>query len=409
MRLLIIAALAAGAAHAAPVPPTPGLLPTAVVRPLLEQDPEVAAGRAGRAVLQQDAGMQQGSPYEWVAKLSTQRRSIEAGPRYKEWNAGLERTVRLPGKAGADRKIAAAMQEEGEARYGEALHEGARELLKLWLEWANAEQAHVLASVQVKAAADNAAIVDKRVKAGDAARLDAGLARAELAEQQRAENDAKTAAAVAWARLHARFPGLSREFSALPTPVPLNAEAPFWRERILAESDELKIAQAQLNRAQGQRERSRAEELPDPTVGIYTASEVGGRERITGVSLSMPIPGAHRSGRADRALHAAEVSRQEVELKKRALDAEIGAAIASAQGAYEGWQVGEAGSAEMQENVRLMQRAYSLGEADLQSLLAARRQAATAAQGALAAKAAAARAYYALLVDAHLVWDLEHE
>jgi outer membrane protein TolC len=409
MRLFIIAGLLAGTAQAAPAPATPGLLPTPLVRTLLEQDPEVAAGRSGRDVLHQDAGMQQASPYEWTAKLSTQRRTIEAGPRYNEWNAGLERTIRLPAKAGADRKIAGAMQEEGNAHYGEALHETARELLTLWIDWANAEQAQTLASQQVGASQENLSIVGKRFKAGDAARLDANVAQAELAEQRRAALEARTAANVAWARLHARFPALPRDYAAVPTPVPLNADDAFWRERILSESDELKIAQARLNRAQAQLERARAEKLPDPTVGIYSASEVGGRERITGVSLSMPIPGSHRSGRAERAVYAAEVSRHEVELKKRELDAEIGAAIASAQGAYEGWQAGEEAAVAMQDNLRLMQRAYSLGEADLQSLLAARRQSATAAQGALTAKAAAARAYYMLLVDAHLVWDLDHE
>lgn len=409
MKLLIIAALVVGTAQAAPVPATPGLLPTPLVRTLLEQDPEVAAGRSGRDVLHQDAGMQQASPYEWTAKLSTQRRAIEAGPRYKEWNAGLERTIRLPAKAGADRKIADAMQEEGNARYGEALHETARALLTLWIDWASAEQAQALASQHVGASQENLAIVEKRVKAGDAARLDASVAQAELAEQRRAALEARTAANVAWARLHARFPAFPRDFASMPTPVPLNADDAFWRERIMSESDDLKVAQAQLGRALAQGERARADKLPDPTVGIYTASEVGGRERITGVSLSMPIPGAQRSGRADRAVHAAEMSRQEVELKKRGLEAEIGAAIASAQGAYEGWQAGEEGAVAMKDNQRLMQRAYSLGEADLQSLLAARRQAATAAQGALTAKAAAARAYYMLLVDAHLVWDLDHE
>jgi hypothetical protein len=63
----------------------------------------------------------------------------------------------------------------------------------------------------------------------------------------------------------------------------------------------------------------------------------------------------------------------------------------------------------MQDNSRLMARAYTLGEADLQSLLTARRQATTAAQNALSAKVAASRNYYALLVDAHLVWDMAHE
>lgn len=409
MRLLIVAVLAAGVAHAAPLPPTPGLLPTPVVLPLLDQDPQVAAARAEREMLRQDAALAQASPYEWTARLSTQRRRVDPGPGYKEWNAGLERTLRLPAKAGADRQLAAALLEEGDARYGEARHETARELLGLWLDWASAEQASALAGLQVRAAADNLAIVEKRVKAGDAARLDASLARADLAEQQRAEHEAKTAGAVAWARLHARFPGFSREFSALPTPVPPSAPPAFWRERILSESDELKVAQAQLGKARALAARAGAERTPDPTVGIYTASETGGRERITGVSLSMPIPGSQRNTRASRAVQAAEVAMQQVELKKRELEAHIDAQVANAQGAHEGWQAGEAGAAAMQENVRLTQRAYSLGEAGLQELLAARRQGAAAAHSALDARTAAARAYYALLVDAHLVWDMEHE
>lgn len=409
MRLLFLSMLAAGAVQAAPAPSTPGLLPTAVVRPLLNQDPEVAAARAGREGIRQDAGLLEKSPYEWTARLSTQRRTLETGPRYREWNAGLERTLRLPGKAGADRKIAAALLEEGDARYGQALRETARELLGMWLDWAHSEQALALSALQLRAAEENLSIVDKRVKAGDAARLDASLARAELAEHQRAGNDAKTAAAVAWSRLHARFPALTHEYSALPTPVPLDAEAPFWRDRILAESDELKVAQALSSKAHAQTERVRADKIPDPTVGLYTASEVGGRERITGVMLSIPIPGSQRSGRTSNAAHVAEASRQEFELKKRELEGEIGAVIATADGAYEGWQIGEQGAAAMEENASMMRRAYSLGEADLQSLLTARRQAAIAARSALEAKAAAARAYYLLLIDAHLVWDMAHD
>jgi cobalt-zinc-cadmium efflux system outer membrane protein len=63
----------------------------------------------------------------------------------------------------------------------------------------------------------------------------------------------------------------------------------------------------------------------------------------------------------------------------------------------------------MQDNSRLMARAYTLGEADLQSLLSARRQAATAAQKALSAKVLASRNDYALLVDTHLVWSMAYE
>jgi outer membrane protein TolC len=385
------------------------LLPTAVVRPLIDQDPLVAAARAGLDAARQDAGLLTDSPYEWTARVTTQRRTIETGPRYNEWNAGIERTLRLPGKARADGSMAQATLDEGEARYGEALHQTARELLGLWLDWGHAEQAHALALIHLQASQENLRIVEKRVKAGDASKLDASLARAELAEQQRAGIDIKTAAAVAWARLHARFPGFSRDFSAFPAALPLVGEGTLWHKRILAQSDELKIAEAQWQKTQAHGARMRAEKIPDPTVGLFTASEVGGRERLTGIMFSMPIPGSQRSRRATKAVNADEMSRQEVELKKRQLDAAIGASLASAQGTYEGWQIAESGAADMQDNSRLMARAYTLGEADLQSLLTARRQAATAAQNALSAKVAASRSYYALLVDAHLVWDMAHE
>jgi outer membrane protein TolC len=408
MKYWLLIALVAGSVQASP-PPTPGLLPTDIVRPLIDRDPEVAAARATREVARQDASLARASPYEWSAKATAQRRSVEPGTRYSEWNVGLERTLRLPGKARADGDIATATIDEGEARYGEALHETARELLDLWLNWTEAEQTVLLAASQVTAAKDNFESVEKRVKAGDAARLDAGIARAELGEQQRGASDAKTAANVAWARLHARFPDLPRSFPQVPEPMVLEGASERLRARIIDQSDELKISEALFSKAQAHTARARADRIPDPTVGVFTASEVGGRERLTGVMLSIPIPGAIRRGRAEKSLHSAEVSRHELELKKRALDATINATLALASGAYESWQIAENSATAMRENGQLMQRAYSLGETDLQALLTARRQAATAAQSALTTKVAAARAYYSLLVDAHLVWDMNHE
>lgn len=404
---LLIALLGAGV-QAAP-PATPGLLPTAVARPLIERDPAVAAARATRQVAQRDAALARASPYEWNARVSAQRRRVDPGSRYSEWNLGLEHTLRLPQKARADRDLAAAAITEGEARLGEAMHGTARALLHLWLDWTEGAQMVLLAADQVAAATENLEAVEQRVKAGDAARLDAGIARAELGEQQRAASGARTGARVAWARLHARFPDLPRSFADVPEPMLPEGQAEALRARIIAQSDELRISTALLARARAQTARARAERIPDPTLGVFTASEVGGRERLTGVTLSMPIPGALRQGRADRSVHTAEVARQELELKKRELDAGVGATLAEASGAYESWQIAQGSATAMRENGRLVQRAYSLGEADLQALLTARRQAASAAQGALAAKVAAARAYYALLVDAHLVWDMAHD
>lgn len=389
-----------------PVNP-PGLLSTEIAHPLLEKDPSVAAARAGLDVAQQEAGILDQSPHEWTARTSGQQRRLDSGLRYNEWSVGIERAIRLPGKAEADRKLGKATVEESKARYGEALHESARELMALWVEWLAAERAHELAQISLQSTQASQAAVEKRVRAGDASKLDLSIARAELAEQRRVENDAKTLAASAWVRLSIRFPGMKRQPVALPVPLEIGVDEAAWRERILEQSDEFKIAQLQLEKAQAHSDRARADKIPDPTLGGYTASEVGGRERIYGVMISVPIPGGARNSRNAKAIAAVEIYRHEVELKQRELESQIANEITIAKGAFASLHMANEGASFMQDNATLMQRAYTLGEADLQAMLLARRQATAATNSALQAQVSALRAYYGLLVDAYLIWELD--
>ncbi|MBI2801044.1 MAG: TolC family protein [Gammaproteobacteria bacterium] len=410
LRALLITLLTISGAAPADQPANPsGLLPTAIARPLLEQDPGVAAARAGLEVALQDAGLLDKSPYEWIASATTQERKLDHGPRYGEWSLGIERTFRLPRKAAADRGLGQATIEESEANYGEALHEAARELLTLWLDWLTAERSRELATSTLQATKDSLAAVHKRVTAGDASKLEAGIAGAELATQRGLENVAKTQASAAWARLSTRFPGITRQSLALPSPSPIGDDAALLRERILAESDELKIMKAQVKKSEFRAARAHADRIPDPTIGVHTVSESAGREQIAGISLSIPIPGAARDLRSARAIAAVEVSNQDLELKKRQIDTEVASAIATARGAYESLQIANDGARSVQENTNLMQRAYALGEAELQALLLTRRQVTAALESTLQAQVAALKAYYGLLLDAHLIWDLEHD
>jgi outer membrane protein TolC len=191
-------------------------------------------------------------------------------------------------------------------------------------------------------------------------------------------------------------------------PLPIGEDVGFWRDRILAQSDEFKVVQTQMQKTQAYAGRARADKVPDPKVGVYQASEIDGRERISGVMLSVPMPGNTRDMRSAKATAAVEVSLQDVELKKRQLESKIVSAVVTARGAYDSLKIANEGAAAMQENAKLMQRAYTLGEAGLQAMLLARRQATTAMTSALQAQVAALTAYYRLLVDAHLIWDLEH-
>lgn len=391
--------------------PTPGLLSTQQARPLLEQDPGVLAARAGLVAGEAENRALRSSPHDFSMRLTGQQRDVRNDQNYDEWMASVERPIRLPGKASADRKLGEATVDWAEASVGEALHESARTLISLWVDWLAAEKARELASSSLESFGRSLGAVDKRVRAGDASRLELGTTKAELVEQRRLENEAKMAADTAWTKLSIRFPGIERAPQALPAPGLIDSDIAGWTQRIKEQSDELRLAMLSSEKAKALAARAKAERFSDPSLGVFTASEVGGRERYTGLAVTIPfgVPGGYRSAIAARAAADAEMSGRQAELAQREFEAEIASAFIEARGAYESWNIASEGSAAMAENASLMERAYTLGEAGLQDLLIARRQAASSANSALQAQASALKAYYTLVVDAHWVWDLDHE
>nr|WP_256993876.1 TolC family protein [Pseudomonas aeruginosa] len=385
------------------------LIPTEVAVPLLNNDPLVTSARSIMQADMQEAGIIRRSPYEWVATSTAQQRRVRSGPNYNEWNVGVERTIRLPGKTTADKDISEATLDESHANYGEARHAAAQELLALWLDWLAAEQTMEIADRGVLSARRSLDAVEKRSRAGDASRLDVNLAKAEMAELLRQGNEAKTRARTTWATLSNRFPGVEYRKTALPVPTKELLGMMDWHERVLAENDELRKAKAVLRKAQGLSQRAKAEKLPDPTVGVFTASEQGNGERLYGVSFSMPIPSKSRSARYSQALAQENSARLDAELLQRRIEADVARNLALATGAYDSYMIAKEGAVAMAENEAQMQRAYELGEAELQALLLARRQAVTAATSALQAQLETVRTQLSLLVDAHKIWNLDKD
>lgn len=408
--MLILATLAATVARAEDFPTPPDLPPTAVARPLLEHDPDVMAAQAAAALAGTEAAQLRASPHEWSTRLSGQERRYDAGATSTEWSAELQRAFRLPGKAGRDRRIGAAGMAAAAAGVGEATHEAARELVARWLEWLGAVEQRRLSERQQALAAQNLVAVERRLQAGDASRLERGLAQAEQAVARRALSAARTREAAALALLRAHFPGIdSAAPPALAEPQPVSGDLAQWRDRILAHNDPLRIARARLERAREEAGRARAERLPDPTLGVFTASEAQGHENIVGVSVTLPLPGRQRALAATRAQQQVALAEQALEATQRTLLAEIEGGFASAQGHVEAWRAAEAAAASAREAAAMLARAHALGEADLQQLLLAQRQQAEAEAAALEARLLAQQARYALLVDGHYLWDLAHD
>jgi outer membrane protein TolC len=167
------------------------------------------------------------------------------------------------------------------------------------------------------------------------------------------------------------------------------------------------MAQLQLDQAELNASRARANRLPDPTVGVFTASEAYSNEKIVGVSLSIPIPGRYRNHQLGLALDQVNTARALRDRQQRLIEMEVAEAYADATGNYERWRLAEESAAKTRESANLTQRAYSLGEVDLQTLLLSRRQAVEALDSALDARVSALTSYNRLLVDAHLIWELE--
>lgn len=411
MRPLVVLCLAAFTipAYAQLAPRTPaGLPPTELAQTWLQQDPGVQEATAGLEAAARTAGMLRVSPNEWNVRLSSQRRSYASGPDSDEWAAQLERTLRLPNKRSLDHRLAGAENELAQARYGEAMHEAARDLVEVYTQWAGAVRARELMAEQVKFGEESLRVARLRQRAGDASGLEVNAIEADTVGIRGRLSAAVSEERKALARLKIRFPGADLNALALAEPGPIGEAEEIWEARILGTSDPLRIAQLELDRAELTASRARANRLPDPTIGLFTASEVYSNENIVGVSVTIPIPGRYRNAQLGRALAQVDMARAARDRQQRLMEIEVAEGYADATGNFERWRLAEESAAKTRESARLTQRAYSLGEVDLQTLLLARRQAVEAVDTALDARVMALKSYYRLLVDAHLVWGLEH-
>lgn len=363
----------------------------------------VAAGHAGAAIA--------ASPNEWVGRAQAQRRRYrDEGVNSNEWSVSLERTIRINGKAGLDVELGRAGEEVALAQYAEARHESARALATLWIDVIAAAQQQRVMADQVRFAEVGTGAVEKRKRAGDASELELNAAKADLGEMRRQASIADGQYAKARAQLLGRFPK-----AQLPTspelPEPSSPAWPLerWQEQILAQSDVVRLADAELRKAQLSARRASADRVPDPTFGVYTSSEARSNERIVGISLSIPISGSYRKHVELQALQDAETSRVSGDRERQAIATEVTQLYLDASAGVNRWRLAQDAANLTRDSARRTLRGYELGEVELASLLAARRASLDAERGALDARSDALRANHRLLLDAHLIWGLDQD
>lgn len=399
MTLVMPSAFAAGLSETADLPSHD------TVARWLQSDPAMQESDFERARARHEAGMLRASPNEWTINAAGQRRRYDIGGTSNEWNAGIERTMRLPGKRSLDTRLGNDTEAIAEARQGDTQLQAVDDLVGLWLTWSAAAEERRLIDEQVDLVEKNRDAVEKRVKAGDAARLDLNLADADRADIERLQSELRTNEAQARARLGARFPDLPVEPPRLSQPLPIDESPDRLRTALLSRNPALQVANAELRFAESSVARERADRLPDPTIGVFSASEAFGNERIVGLSVSVPLPGEYRSQKLGRALSVRDKTEAALKREQQRVDAETSSRLLELQGRFDSWLLAKASADRSRENATLTQRAYALGEADLQTLLLARRQSLDATRTAVRAQFDAVLARYQIALAVGELWS----
>ena len=388
------------------------LPPAALVATVLNQHINVLSAETGVKIELSNQRKWNSGNYEFNLRAGSARRTISAtGHELRDWDVAIERPLRLLNKVWLDSDLGEEGVTRAEYALGDARHEAARLLLHLWFNWQR-EQAQVSQwQQQVDILNQQARNTEKRMRAGDAPKMELNQALAAAAQASVSLQQASMRAQLAASELKRPFPELALPLQlTLVTPQPIPHDLAYWREQVFADNHELGMVQSESRIQQLQAQRTSADRLPDPTIGLRYSNEKDGEEKVAGVYVSVPLSFGLRGANADIARQHAEIARQREVALRRRLEGDVYAVYTQAVNNYQISQQSQQAASSVRENAELMARAYSLGESSLTDVLNARRMALESSLAGTIAQLDANEARYRLLLDAHLLWQLDvHE
>ncbi len=407
------------------------LPPTEAVRAAVLARPEVKAAAAAQRADAAEARRLRSGPHEWVVRLSGQQRraqeadaqGISRGQRYTEGQMGLERTLRWFDKAEQDEALGQSLLGLAALRRADAIHEVSRSLLRAWYDWQRDRALVGLWQEQREVGERLVAMAGKRVRAGDAARIDllnqeAALAQVEAELRLAQAREAATRAVLAQ-QLPAQLELAPRlqlpQRADLPAAAdgasdgPASGAVPVVVSQLTAASHEARLAQLEAELARARAQRVALDQRADPSLGVFASSERGGSERVLGASVSLPLGGTYRQATEAQAWaqadQAGEVARG-VHLK---VQVESQATWALAQARIQAWDGAEQARQRQHQVLQTTIRGWDLGEFGQVDVQLARRQYIELARAEIDARAEARHAALRIWLDLHEVWDFDEE
>lgn len=288
----------------------------------------------------------------------------------QEWEVEVSTPLWLPGQRHAAITQAQSAQAQYEAQVAVWRWQLAGEVREAWWAVAAAQSTQQLARQRVETAQALSRSVDRRVKAGDLARLDGNLAQAESLAAQAEALEADMALRTA------------RQAYRSVTSV----EAPnIWMPETTAQATradpqphpQLAWLQATRDEAQSHLDRVSASQRDAPELAVrwnnQRSDALTPYSQAVGIKLTMPLASGPRISQ-DEAASRAELAQAEVELARaqERVDQTEQRAHAEVDTVEQQLTLARARQALTADNLQLSQRAFDLGETDLPALLRAR-------------------------------------
>lgn len=389
----------------------PDLPPPPQVEAALKSNVNVMTAETGIQLERANQERWEAGSHEFSVRAGTARRNVvNTEQKLREWDVALERPIRLPNKMKIDYDIGEAGVSRAEFALGDARHEAGRVLLRLWFNWQRERAQASQWQQQVEILQQQAKMTEKRLQAGDAPKMEQNQAQAAVAQATVALQQAKVRSGLAANELIRQFPDLvlpQQPGSAVPQAV--EHDYAYWKTRVFETNHELGMVESDSRIQLLLAQRSRADRLADPTIGLRYSNEMGGNERVTGVYMVVPFSFGVRGAIAEGARYQAEIAAEREAAVKRRLESDVASAYAQGAGSYETWRQAHEAAGGIRQNAELMARAYSLGESSLSDVLTARRLALESSLAETVAQLDANEARYRLLLDAHMLWPLEEK
>jgi outer membrane protein TolC len=344
--------------------------------------------------------------HEFNVSMGAGQRTV-AAPRDKlnEWYVDIQRPVRLMNKVEIDAEIGIASVARADFALGDARHEAARQLLRLWFVWQREQTTRTLWQQQIDILNQLVSMTDKRVKQGDAPKLDLNQAKAAVAQANVSWQQAELRVQLAGNDLLRQFPSVALPEHTTPQPPqPVTQNFAFWKDQVFEHNHELGMVRAQTQLQQRLAQRSRADTTPDPTIGVRVASDMGGNEKVLSMYVSVPLSFGLRSATADAMEQQAVIAADQEAFVKRRLEGDAYAAHTQAVRSYTTWQQAREAATAIRRNAELVSLAYTQGESSLSDSLTARRIALESSLVEHLAQLDANEARYRLMLDTHQLW-----